>query len=112
MSSFESSTHVSGQDAMTAAPLRLLLLDGGGIRGLSELIILDEIMKRLKYALKSSVDLLPADYFDMICGTSTGGLIALLLGRLRFSTAYQMLCFIGERNFQKRKIEKCSWLCI
>ncbi|TGO06851.1 hypothetical protein BTUL_0448g00020 [Botrytis tulipae] len=39
-----------------------MITDGGGIRGLSELIILDEIMNRLKYALKSPVDLLPADY--------------------------------------------------
>ncbi|TGO37691.1 hypothetical protein BHYA_0091g00230 [Botrytis hyacinthi] len=45
-----------------------MITDGGGIRGLSELTILDEIINRLKYALKSPVDLLPADYFDMICG--------------------------------------------
>ncbi|TGO30744.1 hypothetical protein BPAE_0003g00280 [Botrytis paeoniae] len=69
MSSFESSTYVSGQDAMTAPSLRLS--SWRGIRGLSELIILDEIMNRLKYALKSPVDLLPADDFDIICGTST-----------------------------------------
>jgi patatin-like phospholipase/acyl hydrolase len=26
---------------------------------------------------------LPCEYFDLICGTSTGGLIAIMLGRLR-----------------------------
>jgi len=26
---------------------------------------------------------LPCEYFDLICGTSTGGLIAIMLGRLQ-----------------------------
>ncbi|KAF7925221.1 hypothetical protein EAE99_006085 [Botrytis elliptica] len=109
MSSFELSTYISEQDAMTAPPLRLLSLDGGGIRGLSELIILDEIMNRLKYTLKSSVDLIPADYFDMICGTSTGGLIALLLGRLRFSTSEAIRCYasLGKEIFKNKRSK--SW---
>ena len=75
-------------------PLRLLSLDGGGIRGISELVILEEIMHRVDRVLKKEqllpgrvlkeatpllpgqkeeTSLLPADYFDMICGTSTGG---------------------------------------
>lgn len=53
-------------------PLRLLSLDGGGIRGISELVILQEIMHHVGRALKVETPL-PADYFDMICGTSTGG---------------------------------------
>ncbi|KAH8683638.1 acyl transferase/acyl hydrolase/lysophospholipase, partial [Ilyonectria robusta] len=59
--------------------------DGGGIRGLSELIILEEIMRRVKHDLNMADDPLPVDFFDLIGGTSTGGLIALLLGRLRLS---------------------------
>ncbi|KAL6407343.1 kinesin light chain [Ilyonectria robusta] len=66
-------------------PLCLLALDGGGIRGLSELLVLEEIMNRIKYDVDEDDDLLPADFFDLIGGTSTGGLIALLLGRLRRS---------------------------
>ncbi|KAH8750222.1 hypothetical protein F5883DRAFT_227773 [Diaporthe sp. PMI_573] len=42
-------------------------------------------MNRIKYDLDVDGDLLPADFFDLIGGTSTGGLIALLLGRLRRS---------------------------
>ncbi|EPE02605.1 kinesin light chain [Ophiostoma piceae UAMH 11346] len=70
---------------MTSKPLCLLALDGGGIRGLSELLILEEIMSRIKRDRNLDYDPLPADFFDLIGGTSTGGLIALLLGRLRLS---------------------------
>lgn len=48
-------------------------IDGGGIRGLSELLVLEEIMNRIKYDLDEDDDLLPADFFDLIGGTSTGG---------------------------------------
>ncbi|KAH0556253.1 hypothetical protein GP486_005821, partial [Trichoglossum hirsutum] len=60
------------------------LIDGGGVRGLSELIILDELMNRLsEKAQIGDGKLLPYQVFDVICGTSTGGLIALMLGRLQ-----------------------------
>ncbi|KAJ7869067.1 FabD/lysophospholipase-like protein [Mycena leptocephala] len=65
--------------------LRLLSLDGGGIRGLSMLIILEQLMWRLKVAEDLPDVPRPCDYFDLIGGTSTGGLIALMLGRLRMS---------------------------
>lgn len=48
-------------------------LDGGGIRGLSELIILEELMERIKWIEKLPQVPIPADYFDLIGGTSTGG---------------------------------------
>ncbi|KAK3325013.1 hypothetical protein B0H66DRAFT_547239 [Apodospora peruviana] len=70
---------------MDNKPLCLLALDGGGIRGLSELLILEEIMGRVKHDLDMADDPLPADFFDLIGRTSTGGLIALLLGRARLS---------------------------
>ncbi|KAJ7797096.1 FabD lysophospholipase-like protein [Mycena leptocephala] len=65
--------------------LRLLSLDGGGIRGLSMLIILEDLMWKLKVAENLPDVPRPCDYFDLIGGTSTGGLIALMLGRLRMS---------------------------
>ncbi|EUC54879.1 patatin-like phospholipase [Rhizoctonia solani AG-3 Rhs1AP] len=66
-------------------PLRLLSLDGGGIRGLSSLYILREFMRRVQTRVGTTEAILPCDYFDMICGTSTGGLIAIMLGKLRMS---------------------------
>ena len=61
--------------------LSLLALDGGGVRGLSSLRILQRIMERINPTSPPK----PCDHFDMICGTSTGGLIAIMLGRLRMS---------------------------
>ena len=73
---------------MSDSPLRILSLDGGGVRGMSSLYILQEIMAQISRQQafdrpnepRSNVG--PCDVFDMICGTSTGGLIALMLGRL------------------------------
>ncbi len=56
---------------MPGKDLRLLALDGGGIRGLSSLMILEQLMKNID----SGAPPKPCDYFDMISGTSTGGLV-------------------------------------
>ena len=67
----------------------LLSLDGGGIKGISSLMILQEIMNRIRD--KEGRDLgrerLPWEYFDLIGGTSTGGLAALMLCRLKMPTS-------------------------
>lgn len=73
------------------APLRLLSLDGGGVRGLSSLMVLDDLMENISLEEKrlgrrkqsDHSPLKPCDYFDLIGGTSTGGIIAILLSRLR-----------------------------
>jgi Patatin-like phospholipase len=62
---------------------RLLSMDGGGVRGLSSLLILKEIMLEIKRRKTLDKIPLPCDYFDLMGGTSTGGVIAIMLGRLR-----------------------------
>lgn len=47
--------------------------DGGGIRGLSTLKILEEIMENIRQIEGLQEVPLPRDYFDVIGGTSTGG---------------------------------------
>ncbi|KAF2727002.1 FabD/lysophospholipase-like protein [Polyplosphaeria fusca] len=82
---------LSSPETNPHAPLRLLSLDGGGVRGLSSLMVLDDLMenimqeeKRLgRRAQNDHTPLKPCDYFDLIGGTSTGGIIAILLSRLR-----------------------------
>ena len=61
-----------------SATKRLLALDGGGIRGL----ITVEILARIEAMLREesgNPDLVLADYFDYIAGTSTGAIIATCL---------------------------------
>ncbi|EXJ80141.1 hypothetical protein A1O1_08283 [Capronia coronata CBS 617.96] len=76
------------KDTTKGPPLRILSLDGGGVRGYSMLIILQELMHRVYVETEGkppSRDATPkpCDYFDLIGGTGTGGLIAIMLGRLR-----------------------------
>lgn len=76
----ESMAQVSG-DTSTSRELCLLSLNGGGIKGLSSLLILRRLMENINPTSPPK----PYEHFDMICGTSTGGLIAIMLGRLRLS---------------------------
>lgn len=59
---------------------KVLALDGGGIKGTYTAAVLDEIQKTLPN--KRSI----VEYFDLIVGTSTGGIIALGLAN-KLSTA-------------------------
>ena len=76
-----------------------LALDGGGVRGLSSLLILEKLMQEIQRLNGERQPPIPCKYFDMICGTSTGGLIAIMLGRLR------MVC---ELRFQKTECYSLS----
>jgi hypothetical protein len=50
------------------------LLDGGGIRGLSSLVILKHVMQRVGAKMSPpKPNIQPYEYFDLIGGTSTGG---------------------------------------
>lgn len=55
-----------------STPFQILALDGGGLRGLFGAAVLAE--------LEADLAVILADSFDLIVGTSTGGLIALALG--------------------------------
>ncbi|KAL2022760.1 hypothetical protein VTK56DRAFT_4576 [Thermocarpiscus australiensis] len=70
----------------TDEAINLLSLDGGGVRGVSSLLILDEIMVKIQEMHGLPEIPKPCEFFHMIAGTSTGGLIAIMLGRLRMST--------------------------
>ncbi|KAJ7899142.1 FabD lysophospholipase-like protein [Mycena olivaceomarginata] len=67
--------------------VRVLSLDGGGVGVLSELHILESMMHRLKTEGRLDKIPSPCDYFELIGGSGTGGIIALMLGRLRMPIA-------------------------
>ena len=81
---------------------KLLCLDGGGVRGISSVMILQAIMEEIERiedgpsavtdqtkrtttvttSRMGSNERKPIDYFDLTGGTSTGGIIAVMLSRL------------------------------
>jgi patatin-like phospholipase/acyl hydrolase len=56
-------------------PKKILACDGGGILGLMSVEILARIEAELR-AKEKKPDLVLADWFDFVCGTSTGAIIA------------------------------------
>jgi len=97
----------------------ILTLDGGGIRGYSSLLILKALMREIaaeenRQEARLNPDsvkhfdeneLLPCHYFDYLYGTSTGGLIATMLGRLRMSVPQCLEIYrqVGDDLFGKRR---------
>lgn len=107
--------NVRDEDAWDAC---ILALDGGGIRGYSSCLILRRLMhyiyeweKKLEDEDPLGIELVPEDdlqpchYFDLFYGTSTGGLIAVMLSRLRMTIGecLEKYRLVGEQLFGKRK---------
>ncbi|KAI0755384.1 acyl transferase/acyl hydrolase/lysophospholipase [Daedaleopsis nitida] len=93
-------TSAGGLGDSTGSPLRVLSLDGGGVRGISSLLLLKGVMD------KFAPGRLPCEVFDLIGGTSTGGYIAIMLGRLRMSIDE---CLATYEGFMKQIFDKGWW---
>lgn len=72
---------------------KILSIDGGGIKGLYSATILKNIENQLQKEIGESERIV--DYFDLICGTSTGGLIALALSIRKEA---KEICDFYEKN--------------
>ena len=80
---------------------KLLALDGGGIRGLITLGILESIERRLREK-SANPELRLCDWFDYIAGTSTGAIIA--AGLARGKSVSELIDFYrtsGEAMFER-----------
>ncbi|KAH8892820.1 hypothetical protein GQ53DRAFT_860990 [Thozetella sp. PMI_491] len=85
---------------MPGDQIRLLSLDGGGVRGLSSLMIIRQLMETVDPEAPPK----PCDYFDLIGGTSTGGLIAVMLGRLHMTVdeCIEAYTSLSDKVFEKK----------
>ena len=82
-------------------PRRMLALDGGGIRGLITLGILE----RLEAIVRDKQGLALHEYFDYIAGTSTGAIIAAGLARgLPVGTLVDFYISCGEQMFEPSRL--------
>ena len=88
--------------------LRILSLDGGGMKGYTSLLILKRVLRAMKVEAKKEEIYLadepkPCDVFDLIVGTSTGGLIAIMLGRLHMTIdeCIEQYEILGQKVFGK-----------
>ena len=86
---------------------RLLCLDGGGVRGIASLVVLDSIMKSVQTRMGGEMPL-PCDYFELAAGTSAGGINAIMLFRLRMTAeqAIEQYRIISKEMF---RVTVCGW---
>ncbi|PSN60686.1 FabD/lysophospholipase-like protein [Corynespora cassiicola Philippines] len=71
------------------AGVRVLSLNSGGIRG----IVILEVLRKLQEELGNSILIL--DFFDLVVGTSTGGILALGLGLKNWSVDHCTKMFLN-----------------
>lgn len=83
-----SRSHSMAQLPKPTKPLKILTIDGGGLQGISTLIILDKLLHTI--ARNNGVrdrKPRPCDVFDVIAGIGAGGWLALLLGRFQMDVS-------------------------
>ena len=62
---------------------RILSLDDGGVRSFSTTTILRSLMVEVQNRESLQYPPKPCEYFDLIGGAGSGGLLVILLGRVR-----------------------------
>jgi hypothetical protein len=82
-------------------PKRILTLDGGGVRGVLTLGVLEAIERRLRTRYGDET-LVLADYFDLVAGTSTGAIIAAALASgMSVGQIQQLYTDLAQRIFRR-----------
>ncbi|MBK8744219.1 patatin-like phospholipase family protein [Propionivibrio sp.] len=90
----------------STTPKKILTCDGGGILGLISVEILTRIESDLRTKLNKP-DLVLADWFDFVCGTSTGAIIATCIAAgMTMEQIRQFYVSSGEQMFDKASVFK------
>jgi hypothetical protein len=88
-------------------PKKLLAMDGGGIRGVITLEVLQRLESMLAEQLGAGDDFVLGDYFDYIGGTSTGAVIAAGLAKgLRVAQLLDLYVTRSEEMFDHASLRR------
>jgi uncharacterized protein len=86
-------------------PKKILACDGGGILGLMSVEILAKIEAELRTKLAKDDSFVLADYFDFVCGTSTGAIIAACIASgMSMAKIRQFYLDSGKQMFDKASL--------
>lgn len=96
--------------------LRILSIDGGGIRGILPGLLLSALEKEIQH-LSGNRDARVSGYFDLVAGTSTGGILTCLYlcpdqnGKPRFTAAEAVDLYLenGHRIFRPPVTPRQIW---
>ncbi|MGJ7507208.1 patatin-like phospholipase family protein [Variovorax sp. GT1P44] len=92
---------------LSDSPKKVLACDGGGIRGLMSVEILLAIESALRTKLGKDGDFVLADYFDFVCGTSTGAVIAACIAKgMSMRKVREFYLASGTQMFDKASLLK------
>jgi predicted acylesterase/phospholipase RssA len=99
--------HLKARYQDDTQPKKMLAIDGGGIRGLLTLGMLQRMEELLAAASGRGADFRLCEYFDYIAGTSTGAIIAAGLARgMSTRTLIKFYQDFGNQIFEKSHILK------